>query len=168
MSSERLSSTKSPRSVLTVSTAWPSPFEVAHDRHQQRLTGEAALDQELALEQSIDLAVALAVDRIVPVVERGAPMIEVADRLDRGVGEGVDLVERLPDLAGQVDVDRLELAERALLGVAVAEIDPAVGDRRLAADRRVARLRQALRGFAEADPGEAEDDRRGEEAEEAG
>ena len=101
--------------------------EVAHDRHQQRLAGEAALDQELPLEQRIHLAVALAVDRIVPVVEQGAPMVEVADRLDHAVGHGVDVVEGLPHLAGHVDVHRIELAERAFLGVPVAEVDPAVG-----------------------------------------
>ncbi len=60
-------------------------IEVAHDRHQQRLARKAAFDQELALEQGVDLAVALAVDRIVPMVEHGAPMVEVADRLDRAV-----------------------------------------------------------------------------------
>src|SRR5271165_6660113 len=40
--------------------------EIADDRHQQRLTWKTPLDEELALEQRIDFAVALAVDRIIP------------------------------------------------------------------------------------------------------
>jgi hypothetical protein len=57
-------------------------IEVANDRHQQGLARKAAVDEQLALEQSIDLAVPLAVDRIVPMVERRSPMVEVADRLE--------------------------------------------------------------------------------------
>src|SRR5271163_932064 len=141
--------------------------EVADDRHQQRLPRKAALDQELALEQRVDLAVAFAVDRIVPMVERRPPMVEVADRLDRAVDLVVDVVEDFPGLRGQADVRRLELAKGALFAVAIAEVDPAVGNRRFAADRLPARPRKALLGrLAECDPGEAEDRRRGEEANE--
>src|SRR5271168_4228022 len=42
--------------------------EIAHDRHQQRLPREALLDEQLALVEGIDLAIALAVDRIITVV----------------------------------------------------------------------------------------------------
>ena len=31
--------------------------QIPHDRHQERLTGEAPLDEQLAFEQRIDLAV---------------------------------------------------------------------------------------------------------------
>ena len=111
---------------------------VAHDRHQQRLTREAMVDELLALEQGVDFAVALAVGRVVPMVEHRAPMIEIADRLDRGIGERVDLGEGRQDLLGQVDVARRQLAEVAFLGPAAAEVDPAVrnGSRRRRLRRR--------------------------------
>src|SRR6202789_3719169 len=141
--------------------------EVANDRHQQGLARKAAVDEQLALEQRIDLAVALAVDRIVPMVERRSPMVEVADRLDRVVHLVVDLVEDLPALPGQADIHGLELAERALFAVAIAEVDPAVGNRGFAADRRASGQGQAwFGGFDESAPGEAEDHRRGQEAKE--
>src|SRR6202789_253487 len=141
--------------------------EVANDRHQQGLARKAAVDEQLALEQSIDLAVALAVDRIVPMVERRAPMVEVADRLDRVVHLVVDLVEDLPALLRQAHIHGLELAERALLAVPIAEVDPAVGNRGFAADRRASGLGKAwFGGFDERAPGEGEDHRRGQEAKE--
>src|SRR6201996_1477154 len=101
-------------------------IEVANDRHEQGLARKAAVDKHFALEQSIDLAVALAVDRIVPMVEGRAPMVEVADRLDGVVDPVVDLVEDLPALPGEAHIHGLELAERALFAVAIAEVDPAV------------------------------------------
>src|ERR1700734_2922233 len=138
--------------------------EVADDRHQQRLPGKAALDQELALEQGVDLAVPLAVDRIIPMVERRTPMVEVADRFDRVVHLVVYLVQGLPALLRQAHIHGLELAEGALFIVAIAEVDPAVGNRSFAADGRARGLGEAwFRGFDEGAPGEAEDHRRGQE-----
>src|SRR5271170_526502 len=100
-------------------------------------------------------------------VERRSPMVEVADRFDHAVDLVIDLVEGLPGLPSQAHVDRLELAERAFFGVAIAEIDPAVGNRGFAADRRPTGPGKALLGrFSEGVPGEAEDRRRGEVARE--
>src|SRR5260370_27117870 len=128
--------------------------EIAHDRHQQSLSREDTLDQQLALEQRIDLAVALAVDRIVPVIERRTPMVEVADRLDCVIGESIDLVERLPGLLVEANVQWLEPAERAFLRMTVAEVNPAIGDRGLGPNRRRGRPRKARLGrFAETVPG---------------
>src|SRR6478736_5163279 len=142
-------------------------IEVANDRHQQGLARKAAVDEQLALKQSIDLAVALAVDWIVPMVERRSPMVEVADRLDRVVCPQVDLIEDLPRLPGQAHIHGLELAKRALFAVAIAEVDPAVGDRGFAADGRGRSPgKPLLGGFHEGVPGEAKDRRRGQEAKE--
>src|SRR5277367_5929568 len=141
--------------------------EVADDRHQQRLPRKAALDQQLALEQGVDLAVALAVDGIVPMVERRPPMVEIADRFDRAVDLVVDVIEGFPHLPGKAHVHRPELAEGALFAVAIAEVDPSVGNRGFAADRRPGGPGKVLLGrLPECDPREAEDRRRGEEAKE--
>ena len=72
-------------------------------------------------------------------------------------------------LPGQAHVHRPELAEGALFAVAVAEVDPAVGNRGFAADRLPGRPGKALLGrFAEGVPGEAEDRRSGDEAKKSG
>jgi hypothetical protein len=92
-------------------------------------------------------------------------MVEVADRFDRLVRLVVDLVEHPPGLAGQAHVHGLELAEGALLAVAIAEVDPAVGNRGLAADGHASGPGKALLGgFHEGIPGEAEDRRRSHKA----
>ena len=90
-------------------------------------------------------------------IERGSPMVEVADRLDRVVDLLVDVGERFQALPSQAYVHRLELAEAAFFAVAIAEIDPAVGNRSFAADRLLGRSREALFGrLSECVPGEAE------------
>src|ERR1700677_315291 len=111
-------------------------IEVANDRYQQGLARKAAVDEQLALEQSINLAVALAVDRIVPMVERRSPMVEVADRLDRVVHPVVCLFEGLPALFRPGHIEGLVLAGGAVCIGGIAEVDPAVRNRGFAADGR--------------------------------
>src|SRR6185437_2601306 len=132
-------------------------LEILDDGHQQRLAREAGLDEQFALVERINLAVALAVDGIIPMVEHGAPMGEVGHRLDGGVDAAVDAVERAPGGAGHADVERLQLAEVAFLGPAAAEVHPAVRHGRRAADGGVAgSWQRGLGGLAETGEGGAE------------
>ena len=71
-------------------------------------------------------------------------MGEIGHRLDGGVDALVDAVELAPARLGQAHVERLQLAERAFLGAAAAEIDPAVGHRGRVRRRRRRRPSAAL------------------------
>ena len=108
---------------------------VLDDGHQQRLRREALLGEQLALQQRVILAVALAVGRVVPLVD-DAPVIHVRDGFDVLVHPAIDALDFLERLGGQFDIARHGGACVAFALVALAKIDPAVGNAGDAADRR--------------------------------
>ena len=100
---------------------------VAHHRDQQRLARPAGVDQHLALQQHIVLAVAIAVGRQRPFLDH-APMIHVGHRLDGFVDPVVDPDQIAPCRLRHHDIARLRSAAAALAGIVGAEFNPA--DRR--------------------------------------
>src|SRR5579884_1504901 len=94
------STTDRPRPYVHSLAAEAVAFEVPDDRHQQGLAREAEVDKQLALIERIDLAIALAVVRIVPMVEHRAPMLEIGDRLDRLIDGAIDPINLRPARLG--------------------------------------------------------------------
>ncbi len=88
---------------------------IPDDGHQEGLAREAFLRKKLALLQRVDLAVALAVVGIVPVVGDRSPMFEIRHGLDGGVDLTVDLVHRFPSLRRDIGVRRREYGLIAFL-----------------------------------------------------
>ena len=100
---------------------------VAHHRDQQRLARPSGVDQHLALQQHVVLAVAVAVRRQRPFLDH-APMIHVGHRLDGLVDPAVDPHQVPPRRLRHHDIARLCRAAAAIVGIVGAEFDPA--DRR--------------------------------------
>lgn len=82
--------------------------------------------QKLAFVERIDFAIALAVDPVIPMVKQRAPMIKIADGLDKVIDLAVGPVERLPALAHQPHVDGGKALDLAFLWSAASEIYPTV------------------------------------------
>src|SRR6202171_6138157 len=97
---------------------------VAHHRDQQRLARPAGIDQHLALQQHVVLAVAEAVRRQRPFLDH-APMIHVGHRLDVFVDPAVDPQQVSPCRLRHHDIARLGGAAAAIAGIVGTEFDPA-------------------------------------------
>src|SRR3954447_13706414 len=104
----------------------PVPVAVEHHRHAHRTPGQAALGEQLALEDLIVLAIAVAVVRKVPAVD-DAPVLPIGHRLDAFVHLAVDDGERLPVLRGEGEDRGLCEVDPALGRPAPAEVGPGRG-----------------------------------------
>src|ERR1700734_1498898 len=98
---------------------------VLDDGYEQALPRKTHVDQHLAFQKSIILAVAPAVERIVPTID-DAPMIHVADGLDMRIDPVIDVVDVAQGLGGKVDVAGGGPRGAAFALVALAEVAPAI------------------------------------------
>ncbi|CDX34828.1 exported hypothetical protein [Mesorhizobium sp. ORS 3359] len=109
--------------------------QVANHGHQQCLPGKSCFLEKLALVERVDLAIALAVHGIVPVVHHRAPVIVVAHGLDGAVRLLVYPLEDAHVLRGQLDARGRQGRHLAFFRPATTEVEPAIRNAGACADR---------------------------------